>query len=117
MKRIISLILCICLLFTLFACSSNQQDANETTTDNNTLNEATTAPVLQLNDYSVGNTVVLGQYEQDNNTSNGTEPIEWDVLAVENGKALLLSKHMLERKLYHDSLEEVTWETCSLRNG
>ena len=115
MKRIISLTLCICLLFTLCACSSNQQDANETTTDKNTPNEATTAPVPQQNDYSVGNTVVLGQYEQDNNTSNGTEPIEWDVLAVENGKALLLSKHMLERKLYHDSFEEVTWETCSLR--
>lgn len=115
MKRTISLILCICFLFTLCACRSNKQNANETTTDKNVLNEATPAPVQQQNDYSVGNTVILGQYEQDNNTSNGTEPIEWEVLAVENGKALLLSKHMLERKLYHDSLEKVTWETCSLR--
>ena len=62
MKRIISLTLCICLLFTLCACSSNQQDANETTTDKNTPNEATTAPVPQQNDYSVGNKISKIEY-------------------------------------------------------
>ena len=30
----------------------------------------------------VGSTVIFGSYEQDNNTSNGAEPIEWLVMTV-----------------------------------
>lgn len=39
----------------------------------------------------VGSTVALGSYEQDGDTSDGAEPIEWRVLAVEGGRALLIS--------------------------
>lgn len=37
----------------------------------------------------VGDTYVFGQYEQDNDLSNGKEPIEWIVIDVVNGKALI----------------------------
>lgn len=39
----------------------------------------------------VGNIVTFGSYEQDADTSNGNEPLEWIVLKYENGRALLLS--------------------------
>lgn len=57
----------------------------------------------------------FGKYEQDNNLNNGPEPIEWQVLAVENGRALLLSKYGLEAKAYNEIDADVTWEICTLR--
>lgn len=63
----------------------------------------------------VGNVVTFGNYEQDNNTSNGKEVIEWIVLANEGNKSLLISQYALDCQQYNDKYESVTWETCSLR--
>ena len=60
-------------------------------------------------------TITFGHYEQDNDLSNGAEPIQWRVLAVENGRALLISEYGLDSKLYNDAYTDVTWETCALR--
>lgn len=62
-----------------------------------------------------GDTVFLGTYEQDNNTSNGKEDIAWLVLEVKDGKALVVSKYALDCKQYNKSNTDVTWETCTLR--
>ena len=61
----------------------------------------------------IGNTIKFGAYP----TGNGEEkvPIEWIVLDVKNGKALLLSKYVLDFKKYNNSYTSVTWENCSLR--
>ena len=66
---------------------------------------------------TIGNTVTFGNYEQDNNLDNGPEPIEWIVLDVQDGKALLISKCGLDAKPYHEHFKDnITWETCSLRS-
>jgi len=63
-----------------------------------------------------GDIITFGHYEQDNNLYNGSEPIEWRVLAVENGRALLISKYALDAKPYHDEIDKnITWEKCLLR--
>ena len=41
-------------------------------------------------------TIELGHYEQDNDLSNGKEPIEWIVMAKKDGKAYLTSKYILD---------------------
>ena len=49
-------------------------------------------------------------------TKEGAEgPIEWQVLSVEENKALLLSRYALEVIPYNDEYVDVTWETCTLR--
>ena len=63
----------------------------------------------------VGDYITFGHYEQDNNTGNGKEPIEWLVLEVRGDQALVISRYGLDCKPYNTSLTEVTWETCSLR--
>lgn len=70
----------------------------------------------ELTNLSVGKTVKFGAYEQDNNTSNGKEEIEWEVLAIENKKALIVSKYALDCKAYNTDLVDTTWENCSLRS-
>ena len=62
-----------------------------------------------------GNYITFGAYEQDNNTSNGKEDVEWLVLEVRDGKALVISKYALDCKPYDTSHTDVTWETCALR--
>ncbi len=64
---------------------------------------------------SIGETVSFGSYEQDNNTSNGKEAIEWIVLAKEENRVLVISKYALDCQQYNTSYTSVTWETCSLR--
>ena len=63
----------------------------------------------------VGDYVFFGAYEQDNNTSNGKEDVEWLVLEVKDGKALVISKYALDCQKYNTSYTDVTWETCTLR--
>ena len=63
----------------------------------------------------IGETVFLGSYEQDNNSENGTEEIEWIVLDKTDESALLLSKYGLDYQQYHNNYSTVTWETSSLR--
>ena len=64
---------------------------------------------------AVGKTFYWGKYEQDNDLTNGPEDIEWIVLAIEDGKALLLSRCGLDAVTFHDTDEPVTWEDCTLR--
>lgn len=63
----------------------------------------------------VGSSIIYGKYEQDNDTSNGTEEIEWIVLAREGNKILVISKYGLDCKPYNTVYTDKTWETSSLR--
>ncbi len=63
----------------------------------------------------VGSLVTFGRYEQDGNTDNGPEGIEWLVLDVQNGKCLLLSRYCLDMKPYHSRSKNITWKDSSLR--
>ena len=76
----------------------------------------------------VGDIVTFGSYEQDGRLSNGSEPIEWDVLDEKDGRYLLISHYVLDVQQFDDGRTDtslradedesstfVTWETCSLR--
>ena len=63
---------------------------------------------------AVGTTVTFGKYEQDNNTANGPEKIEWIVLDVKEDKCLLMSRYGLETMAFNQS-GDATWERCTLR--
>ena len=62
-----------------------------------------------------GSRVYFGVFEQDNNIRNGKEPILWRVLEITDETILLLSEYGLINRFYHDTFENVTWESCSLR--
>ena len=63
----------------------------------------------------VGDRVVLGTYEQDNDRTNREEPIEWIVLDKQKGMLLVISKYALECKPYGNTPDDVTWENSTLR--
>lgn len=61
----------------------------------------------------VGSVIKFGNYPQ--NDQYKKEPIEWRVLAVEGGKALLISQYALDWKRYNEGGEATSWKKCSLR--
>jgi len=62
-----------------------------------------------------GDTLTYGHYDQDGDSGNGAEAIEWIVLKSDGETATLISKYALEAKPYNDEDADVTWETCTLR--
>lgn len=60
----------------------------------------------QQGNVKVGDIIKLGEWH--------SAPIEWQVLEVKDGKALLLSKYGLICKKYHSG-GLITWENCDLR--
>ncbi len=64
----------------------------------------------------IGGTFFFGSYEQDNNTSNGKENIEWIVLTKKDNKLLAVSRYALDCQPYAAEGVHATWETSALRS-
>ena len=64
----------------------------------------------------VGDVITFGAYEQDNDESNGKEPLEWRVLAKDEEKVLLLTDKVIDCIPFNTEMQEfITWEDSSLR--
>lgn len=66
--------------------------------------------------FSVGNTLLFGSFEQDNDASNGKEDIEWVVLKNDGITATLISKHALYYLPYYNVSKytlntDISWES------
>ena len=62
----------------------------------------------------VGDPVFLGAYEQDNDESNGTEPIEWIILEKQDDRSLLMSRYALDCVRFNNEEAFVTWDRSSI---
>lgn len=94
MKKMLSVLICILTIFSVCMPNAVADDSKS---------------------LSVGSIVQFGVYEQDADFSNGMEPIQWIVLDIQDGKALLLSRYLLDAKMYNEKAVDVTWEKCTLR--
>lgn len=65
----------------------------------------------------IGDVVAVGHYEQDNNTENGKEAIEWIVVSKEDGKLTLISKDILDYQPWckGSSGYHKTWAQSTIR--
>ena len=64
---------------------------------------------------TVGSSFFLGSYEQDGDDTDGSEPIEWIILEIQENRALLASRYALDCLPFHDAEEDVAWADCTLR--
>lgn len=62
-----------------------------------------------------GDIVKFGSYPQSAETDAEKTAIEWEVLAKENGRILLISRYGLDCMPYNVKYEDVTWETSLIR--
>ena len=72
-----------------------------------------TGTVFDIMDLSPEGYAVFGEYEQDNNLDNGPEPLQWIVLAEEDGKLLMSTLYGIDVIEAKDTNE--CWGTSELR--
>ena len=78
------------------------------------------SPVKEaIKNAQVGDIIEIGSFEQDGDETNGAEPIEWQVLADEDGKKLLLSKYILmplgNTMVFPGDGVKYSWRECGIR--
>lgn len=105
-KRDISFFLSIIICFFLVGC--DEQEKPPIILSENAISE--------IRNIEVGDIVIFGSYEQDNNLENGQEPLEWIVLQVEEERLMLITKYSIDAGGYHTEEVDVTWETSNIRH-
>ncbi|MBE6782722.1 MAG: zinc-ribbon domain-containing protein [Ruminococcaceae bacterium] len=88
----------------------------ETTTENDASTTPSNGTSSGIANANVGDYITFGSYEQDNNTSNGKEAIEWLVLDKQDGKILVISRYALDCQPYNEEGMDTIWEICTLRS-
>lgn len=71
---------------------------------------------LLFSKVTVGDTIVFGSYELDDNATNGKEGIEWLVLAKEDDTILVISRYGVDWQKYNGEETSTSWEKCTLRS-
>lgn len=111
--------------------SATQDHLNYNTPESTSGNSATPAPEGQPTVFEVpvdklpdfkqigyGDTFIFGKFEQDNDTSNGPEPLEWVVIGFDEGKILAVTAYVIDNRTFnHTMWEASTWEKCDLRQN
>ncbi len=61
--------------------------------------------------------ITFGHYEQDNDNTNGKEPIQWRILDInDEGHILIISEKVLDVKKYNTTKIDITWEKSTIRS-
>lgn len=69
-----------------------------------------------LKEATVGSIITFGSYEQDGNTKNGADEIEWIVLEEKDNKLLVISRKILDVAPFNSKwVDSITWEKSTLR--
>ena len=66
---------------------------------------------VSIEDASVGDTVLFGTYEQDNDFSNGKEEIEWIVLDKMDNQLMVMSRYGLDTQEFYDYDTDQQWDS------
>ena len=98
----VAVVLVIAMVSGIWAISHSNDDSTESVKS-----------LSELGSVSVGDHFTFGNYPQGEDGEE--QPIEWRVLAVESGKALVISEKLLDYVPYNREYTDVTWETCTLR--
>lgn len=114
MKKFLSILLVGAMLLSFAACSASTND-NDDDVDKKNKSDSVQDDGIVGDSVNVGEYITFGSYEQDNDTSNGKEAIEWLVLDKQGDKALVVSKYALDSKRFQDDLLYVTWSGSSIR--
>lgn len=73
------------------------------------------AAAAGMAEVAVGDHIIFGSYEQDNDLTNGQEPVEWRVLELKGDEALVISLYALDAKPYNKDGGHASWIKSSLR--
>lgn len=105
MKR--TIIICCCVLFLFTTCAF--MPAQTATIQHGAPTVASAANL------DVGDRLTFGAYEQDNNFSNGQEPLSWIVLRKDGTDLLLITEKVIDSRPFNAQYCKLRWKSCDLR--
>ena len=75
------------------------------------------AKAYKLENCQIGDLLIFGSYEQDDNPENGAEDIIWRVVDMAGNKALVVSEYCLDAQPYHVAAAgtPVMWDYATIR--
>ena len=76
---------------------------------------ATLAQAEGVTEIQVGDYLMFGRFDQDKNQQNGIEPLEWQVLDMKDGKAMIISRYGLTVREYDTRVPFPTWAKSKVR--
>lgn len=101
-KKLMALILCAIMMITMLPPGAKVSQAATSVSNPRTANGVST-----------WDCIYFGNYYQSNSSTK--EPIKWRVLSVEENEAFVMADMALDCQPYNETDEDVTWETCTLR--
>ena len=101
-KKLMALILCAIMMITMLPPNTKVSQAATSVSNPRTANGVST-----------WDCIYFGNYYQSNSSTK--EPIKWRVLSVEGNQAFVVADKALDCQPYNETYEDVTWETCTLR--
>ncbi|MDR2532864.1 MAG: DUF6273 domain-containing protein [Oscillospiraceae bacterium] len=99
MKKLMAIILTLALVLTFTACNNDSGSGN---TGGGNRDRGNTGGENSSSSAGVGDIIKFGE-------------LEWRVLEVQDGMALVISEYLLEYQQYHADYDDATWEHSSLR--
>ena len=69
---------------------------------------------------AVGDVFTMGEFEQDNDFSNGSEPLEWRVLKKSGKRMLVITEKIIDARPFHETARAIRWrhsDLCAWLNG
>lgn len=97
---------------TTVAMTTEATSSTPTPTPNATSAQTPTNPYVSV---SVGDIITFGKYEQDNNFSNGPEPLQWIVLRKDGSSLLVITEKVIDCKPFNTQYCKLRWRSCDLR--
>lgn len=101
-KKLMALILCAIMMITMLPPGAKVSQAATSVSNPRTANGVST-----------WDCIYFGNYYQSNSSTK--EPIKWRVLSVKGNEAFVVADMALDCQSYNETDEDVTWETCTLR--
>lgn len=101
-KKLMALILCAIMMITMLPPGAKVSQAATSVSNPRTTNGVST-----------WDCIYFGNYYQSNSSTK--EPIKWRVLSVKGNEAFVVADKALDCQPYNETYEDVTWETCTLR--
>ena len=97
--------------------SAGEKETSGTSADGNG-SAGSAVDTTKLAAAKYGDIITVGAFEQDGNENNGKEPIEWMVVTKMPGKALVVSKYVLERMPFESDADvnSVTYPDSTVRS-
>lgn len=93
-------------------CDPEEETPSDLAVDVPVEEETTAVPQITL---QPGDLITMGSYEQDNDLTNGAEPIQWRVLKVEEDKVLVITQQGLDTHAFQEGSMAAAWADSSIR--